>query len=169
MTLGGRGGTVVQTELGDALKQLSFPVCYLDFETIAPAAPLFPGTRAFQTIPFQWSLHVSEQELGAARHGEFLADADGDPRKAFLDSLIDALSVESGMIAVYSSFEKTQLNALARDFPERRAEIEAILERLVDLLVIVRSHVYLTGFRGQFSIKTVGPSLASRVARPSRR
>jgi hypothetical protein len=29
---------------------------YLDFEAFLPAIPLYPGTKPYQTIPFQWSL-----------------------------------------------------------------------------------------------------------------
>ena len=67
------------------------PTCYLDFEAMMPPIPLYEGTRPYQTIPFQWSLHVLADD-GTLHHREFLADADGDPRHAFAETLIDALS-----------------------------------------------------------------------------
>jgi hypothetical protein len=35
------------------------PTCYLDFEAMMPPIPLYEGTRPYQTIPFQWSLHTT--------------------------------------------------------------------------------------------------------------
>jgi len=44
------------------LEKLDYPLYMLDFETIAPAIPLFIDTRPYQKIPFQFSLHVIEKE-----------------------------------------------------------------------------------------------------------
>jgi Domain of unknown function(DUF2779) len=63
---------------------------YLDFEAFLPAVPLYPGTRPYQTIPFQWSLHRVDSE-GTVSHREFLAEGDLDPRRQFAETLIAAL------------------------------------------------------------------------------
>jgi hypothetical protein len=57
------------------------PAFYLDFEAILPAVPLYPGTRPYQTSPFQWSLHHAR----SGPHQEFLGDAHSDPRRALTD------------------------------------------------------------------------------------
>jgi hypothetical protein len=44
--------------LATFLEQLEYPLSFLDFETFAPAIPLFNDSRPFQQIPFQFSLHV---------------------------------------------------------------------------------------------------------------
>ena len=40
------------------LNNLIYPLYYLDFETFSCAIPLFNGTRPYQQIPFQYSLHI---------------------------------------------------------------------------------------------------------------
>ena len=53
---------------------------------------------------------------------------------------------------VYSSFEKTRLNDLARMFPQLAGKIEAIVERLFDLLPLTRKHYYHSEMKGSWSI-----------------
>ncbi|OGO35795.1 MAG: hypothetical protein A2147_03165, partial [Chloroflexi bacterium RBG_16_57_8] len=43
------------------LTTLEYPVYYLDFETFNTAVPLFDGTRPYQNIPFQFSVHVVDR------------------------------------------------------------------------------------------------------------
>jgi hypothetical protein len=123
------------------LRSCGPPTCYLDFEAMMPPIPLYAGTRPYQTIAFQWSLHVLTDE-GTLHHREFLANADGDPRRAFAETLIDALSDSDAPIVVYSSYEQTRLKELAATFPDLRAPLVAITGRLADLLPAVRSAVY---------------------------
>ena len=45
-------GTYIETDnIRDFLKSLSYPLYFLDFETMQPAIPLFPGTKPYQQIP----------------------------------------------------------------------------------------------------------------------
>ena len=52
-----------------------------------PPIPLYAGTRPYQTIPFQWSLHASGGD-GILHHRAFLADGAGDPRRRFAEMLV---------------------------------------------------------------------------------
>lgn len=152
------GQEYISPDLGQALAEFGPPAYYLDFETMGPAIPVYAGTRPFQSIPFQWSLHHVDQP-GQLTHSEFLASGDQDPRREFTESLIAALGQCSQPIVVYSSYEKTVLNGLADHLPDLYEPIQAIIKRLVDLLVVTRKHIYQAGFNGSFSIKAVGPSL----------
>ncbi len=49
------------------LGQLEYPVSFLDFETFATAIPLFDGSRPFQQIPFQYSLHILRRPCATSR------------------------------------------------------------------------------------------------------
>lgn len=134
------------------------PACYLDFEAMMPPVPLYAGTRPYETIPFQWSLHTID-DAGILHHREFLAAGDEDPRRRFAETLIAALDDFTGPIVVYSAYEQTRLKELARQFPELRPSIEAIIVRLLDLLPIVRGGVYFPAFQFSNSIKSVAPAL----------
>ena len=116
------------------------------------------GTRPFQTIPFQWSLHTIDRE-GVLNHAEFLADGVNDPRRQFAETLIDALAYSNGPIIVYSAYEKTRLKELAAEFPDLGTELSTVITRLADLLPIVRSAVYFPEFEFSNSIKSVAPAL----------
>jgi hypothetical protein len=113
-------------------------------------------------VPFQWSLHRVDA-AGRVTHAEFLADARSDPRSAFVDALLAALRESNGPVVVWSSFESDRMAELADALPARAAEIAAVQGRLVDLLPLVRAHVYHLAFMGSFSIKRVAPVLAPGV------
>ncbi len=153
------GRPYIAPDLARLLHQFGPPACYLDFEAMMPPIPLYPGTRPYQTLPFQWSLHVAAED-GTLTHQEFLADGAEDPRRAFAESLIAALEGPNLPIVVYSAYEQTQLRALALQFPDLAGRIEAIIHRLADLLPIVRSAVYFPEFGFSNSIKAVAPALS---------
>lgn len=156
-------------ELAFFLRQIVYPVYYFDFETIAPAVPLFPRSRCYQQIPFQYSLHILQEEITSEiptdteilQHREFLGDGStADPRIPLLEQLIADLG-EYGSIVVYSkSFEDTRLQEMARDFPEYAERIALIRSRLVDLAVpFQEKHYYDPAMKGKYSIKQVLPAV----------
>ena len=135
------GKPYIATDLGRLLQPFGPPACYLDFEAMMPPIPLYEGTRPYQTIPFQWSLHTIDGD-GVLSHKEFLADGVNDPRRQFAETLIDALACSDDPIIVYSAYEQTRLKELAADFPDLSTALNALIARLADLLPIVRSAVY---------------------------
>jgi len=153
------GQPYVASDLAGLLRGFAPPACYLDFEAMMPSIPLWAGTRPYQTIPFQWSLHAIDDD-GSLHHREFLAASDEDPRRRFAETLIAALDAFTGPILVYSAYEQTRLTELAGHFPELGPAIKAILARLLDLLPIVRGAVYLPEFSFSNSIKSVAPALS---------
>jgi len=152
------GEAFISDELPEALTALGPPASYLDFETFSPAIPCYGGTSPYQRIPFQWSMH-HDDGAGEVRHFEFLADGDADPRRDFAETLIDAISRTTGPIVVYSPFEAMVLSALATFLPDLSGSLCAAIDRMVDLLPIIRSHVAHPEFLGSYSIKAVAPAL----------
>ena len=152
------GHTFVHPELAARLSDLGPPTAYLDFETMNPAIPLYPGTHPYEVIPFQWSLHRTGAS-GALTHAEFLADGRDDPRAELAESLIDAAGGDDAPIVAYSTYESTILRQLAEAVPDRADALGALSDRIVDLLPVVRSHLYHPAFGGSFSIKKVAPAL----------
>ena len=153
------GRPYVGPDLTARLRDLALPACYLDFEAMMPPVPLYSGTWPYQTIPFQWSLHAVDGD-GVLRHCAFLADGDRDPRRAFAETLVEALAHCPGPILVYSAYERTRLKELAFHFPDLQPAINAIIDRLKDLLPVVRESVYLPAFGFSNSIKAVAPALS---------
>ena len=116
------------------------------------------ATEPFQALPFQWSLHTRDRH-GNLSHQGFLADGARDPRQTFAETLIDALAATDYPIIIYSPYERTQLKALAREFPDLSVALNSVITRLADLLPIVRGAVYLTEFGFTKSLKSVAPAL----------
>ena len=134
------------------------PSAYLDFETCSPGIPVFPGTRPFQVIPFQWSLHRIDA-AGALEHREFLAEGGGDPRPEFAARLVEALGGDDAPVLVYSGFEAAVIADLEASLPGLADALAALRARLFDLLPVVRGGVYARAFAGTFSLKRVSSAL----------
>ena len=152
------GRPYVDPGLRASLEEITFPASFVDFETVSPALPIYPGTRPYETVPFQWSLHLMDAS-GELTHDEFLNSDKEDPRERFAASLLDALPSE-GSIITYSSYEKGVIDGLAQALPQYRESLLALADRIADLLKVVRDGYYHPGFHGSFSIKQVLPALS---------
>jgi hypothetical protein len=141
----------------EVLGGVVFPVHFIDFETIMPALPLYPATRPYDTIPVQWSDHVLHED-GRIAHCEYLYGGQGDPRRPFVESLLEMLG-GSGTIVVYSNYEAMRLDDLAAWLPDMADEIARVQPRILDLHAVIRRHVYDQAFNGSFSLKSVLPAL----------
>lgn len=71
----------------DELDGLTFPLYFLDFETMQMAIPEYQGTRPYAQIPFQYSLHYLETPEGELHHREFLGVSGEDPRRQIAQRL----------------------------------------------------------------------------------
>jgi predicted RecB family nuclease len=68
------------------------------------------------------------------------------------------------VLAYNAPFEKATLQHLAENVPGKRRALQGVIDRLVDLLPVVRDHVYHPDFGGSFSLKAVAPALVSGLA-----
>jgi predicted RecB family nuclease len=150
-------------ELGEEMSGLKYPLYFIDFETINPAIPRFPGMRPYDQLPFQWSVHVQRRPEAEPEHSEFLATDRNDPRREFNASLCSAVG-RSGSIVVYNQqFESQRLSELAAWLPEFAGRIRNIQARLWDLLPVIRNDVYHPAFAGSYSLKVVLPALVPEM------
>jgi len=155
------GERQVDPNISNAINDLGYPRFHLDFETTGSSMiiPVYPGSHPFQSIPFQFSLHIETAPGKTASQDGYLHKDGSDPRRPLAESLIKMVNELPGKILMYSSYEKTVLNGLKSDLPDLADEIDAIIDRLVDLLPILRNHIYDPEFKGSFSIKKVLPAL----------
>ena len=139
------------------LAPYGFPAYFLDFETIQFAVPIWKGTRPYQQIPFQFSLHVltKPNQLGKTA---FIDLSGQDPSELFAKALIAACG-EEGPIFVYNAgFETSRIRELADRYPELAKSLGAINARVVDLLPVARNRYYHWSQQGSWSIKAVLPA-----------
>lgn len=144
------------------LAAYKLPALFLDFETIAYAVPRWAGTRPYQQIPFQFSLHRLLR-TGCTEHSGFLDLSGRDPSAAFVRALLDACT-GTGPIFVYNKgFEGARIEELAKRFPRSASKLLAIAKRLIDLLPVTQDHYYHPEQQGSWSIKAVLPTVASEL------
>ena len=136
----------------------AWPRSYLDFETIAFAVPRWVGTRPWQQVPFQFSVHIQD-ETGDLEHREFLKLDGCDPRRACAEALVQTLPETGAIIAYNAAFERTCITQLATVFPDLQKELEQRAARIVDLLPVTRNHWYHRDQKGSWSIKAVLPTI----------
>ena len=85
-------------ELRGELAKLEYPLYFMDFESINPAVPRYPGMRPYDHIPFQWSVHVQKEPGSEAEHYEFLATHANDQRREFIGSLCAVLGEPGSVV-----------------------------------------------------------------------
>ena len=142
------------------LNTLSYPLYFLDFETMQLAIPQYPGTKPYQQIPFQYSLHYIEEPGGELKHREFLAESGKDSRRAIAESLCRDIPQNVCVTAYNKGFECGRLKELAAQFPDLAGHLLNIQENIRDLLIPFQSgYYYNRAMGGSFSIKSVLPAL----------
>jgi len=152
----------VSDELAERLRAIAYPVHHLDFEALMPAIPRYAGMRPYENAPFQYSIHREEQD-GQITPLAYLCRHRGDPRRELAEQLLSDLG-PMGSICVYSSFERTVIARLAEWLPDLREPLLALINRLWDLLPIIRQNYYHPGLAGSFSIKRVLPVLVPELS-----
>lgn len=146
-----------------ALQPHGWPAYFLDFETIQFAVPIWPGTRPYQQIPFQFSLHTLSGS-GLLSHTEFLDLSGQDPSRQFADALVHACG-DVGPVFVYNaSFEKTRIKELAGRFAPVKPALLAINRRIVDLQPVAEAHYYHPSQQGSWSIKKLLPAVVPSLS-----
>jgi len=145
--------------LKDAFRELSYPLYFMDFETLGMALPRYADMSPYDQIPFQWSVHVQRNPGAALEHYEYLANDTNDPRPEFTRTLCHVIGMKGNVLAYNKGFEWGCLANLARTLPRYRDQIEDIQGRLWDPLPVIRAHVYHLEFRGSYSLKAVLPAL----------
>ena len=151
---------IIKENIRDFLKSLWYPLYFLDFETFMSPIPLFDGTRPYQQIPFQYSLHYLKRKGVKLKHHEFLASPNCDERKELTEKLINEIPDNACILAYNMSFEKRILEDLGSWFPEYSDKIETIIGSMKDLMAPFRNKdCYLWQMNGSYSLKFVLPAL----------
>lgn len=149
-------------------KNWTYPLYFFDFETVFPAIPILDGTSPFQQVPFQYSLHILENEGADLQHREFLASPTSfgnskeiHPCLALINQLKKDIGSTGSIVAYNAGFEMGVLSDLGKMFSDEKEMIDGLINRFVDLLIPFRNAWYYTPAMGKSaSIKSVLPALA---------
>lgn len=154
-------GTYIDRQgIRDFLDTLSYPLYFLDFETMMPVIPKYIGTKPYSQITFQYSLHYIEHEGGELKHKEFLGESGTDPRRALAEQLCEDIPTDVCVTAYNKAFECTRIKELAGYYPDLAEHLLNIESNMKDLLVPFQSgYYYNRAMGGSFSIKSVLPAI----------
>ena len=143
------------------LKKLSYPLYFLDFETMQDAVPQYDGAKVYAQITFQYSLHIKENDTAPYKHREFLAPSDGsDPRRALAEQLCRDIPMDVCTLAYNKMFECGRIRELASLYPDLAPHLLNIADHIIDLIGPFRAgDYYVPAMGGSFSIKSVLPAL----------
>jgi hypothetical protein len=139
------------------LAPYGFPAYFLEQEAVQFAVPVWPDTRPFQQLPFQFSLHVLTANA-ALRHHAFLDLSGDDPSRHCAESLIAHCGSEGPVFVYKVDVARRVMCELAARFPALAAGLEAIVARLADLEPIVKARHYHPDQHGSWNLKAVLPA-----------
>ena len=139
---------------------LAYPLNFLDYESFNPGVPKFPGTRPYQQMVFQYSLHTIDEPGGEMRHSFHLSRNDGrHPTEEVVERLHEDLNGRIGTVLIWSEgFEKSRNTEMAEMFPEYATFLAELNDNVYDLRKVFSQRLYMhPDFRGRDSIKKVLP------------
>ena len=165
-------------KIKDGIRQITYPLYHLDFETFPCPLPRYKGERPYTQSVFQFSLHI-EKEPGVCDkekdHYGYLASDHKDHRLDLIKYMCELIPSDKMVLVYNDSFEKTRLKELAYIFPEYKDKLLKIRDNVFDLMNIVKTksslyeslgysieeakmfNYYHPDMDGSFSIKKVLP------------
>ena len=128
------------------LKTLTYPLYFLDFETMQDAVPQYDGAKPYQQITFQYSLHIKENADAPYQHKEYLAPSDGtDPRRVLAEQIMTTLGCR---------FDQQQVGMfLWGRIPDHYANAEQLTERVLHEARVFITPGFIFGSRGERYIR----------------
>jgi hypothetical protein len=145
-------------KLEEFLATIDKPINFLDYETFPCAIPKYSGYSPYQQIPFQFSLHVYNNDL---KHYQFIHSQDSRPDINFLEALKEYLNLDGSIVVWNKKFEQGINQKLAKRNPEYQSFIQEVNSKIIDLEDIFSQQMYIhPQFYGRSSIKKILPVLA---------
>ncbi len=147
------------------MNSLEYPLYFLDYETLSSIVPPFDGTKPFDQIPFQYSLHIIEKPGGDLLHKEFLHTLDTNPVPELVKQLQNDIGERGTVLVWWEGFEKTCNDLMGKLLPEYAKFLEDVNSRVIDLMKPFSEGYYIdSDFMGSASIKNVLPVIAPELS-----
>ena len=152
------------------IKEIEYPVHFLDFEAAAHAVPFEKGKRPYDPVLFQFSCHTLFKN-GELKHTQWLDQGiNSQVHPELISKLSQIPEFYKGTIIQYSGFERQALNRLYREtrriMPEGSSELKILeqllqvkkrrpAQRFLDLSLILRDGYYNRFMNNGLSLKQV--------------
>lgn len=136
------------------MKQIKYPINFLDFEWECFAIPPYQNMKPYDVLPFEYSIHILEED-GTLKHKVFLDVHDS--REKLAESLVENIS-SCGSVVAYNAkgAEMIRIQELANQFPQYREQLNSMNQRMIDLQdPFVNGFVYDVRMRGSWTLKQI--------------
>lgn len=153
------------------IKDVRYPLHFIDFETTRTALPFHTNMRPFEQIAFQWSCHTVTAPGAEPVHTDWINVEPEFPNFSFAKSLMKTLSAE-GTVFMWSHHENTTMKDILRQmetYGHKDNELKEFLEllvsskgsqgRLVDMDRLTAEYYFHPEMKGRTSIKKVFPAV----------
>ena len=144
------------------MKNLKFPLYFIDYETYASAIPLIDGSSPHKHFPVQYSLHFLKAN-GKLEHRDYLEREEQLPDQLIAKMKAD-IGTKGSIISWHASFEETQNNTMKELFPDAANFLQGVNDRMVDLEELFKTGYVDARFGGSTSIKKVLPVLCPKLS-----
>ena len=152
-------------EIKEFLDSFKFPLHFFDYETLSGVIPVFDGTRPYQQVPFQYSLHIQDEPGANLEHKEYLHTENSNPVLPLLKQLKEDMGGRGSVISWSKKFEMKRNEEMALMYPEYAKFLEDINDRMVDLMDPFSKGWFVDkDFFGSASLKAVLPVLAPELS-----
>ena len=154
--------------LKQAFKKYTYPLYFMDFETVGQVVPTIIGTTPYYPLPFQWSVHKWESKDKEIDEGKyFLKFNDQDIERQFIESLLKALGKKGTIFAHHAKgveikiLEKLKEKDSCKDLLDK---IDNLINRVEDSAIIAKHNFYSPLMNGDWGIKSIIKAIPNDIS-----
>mgnify|MGYP001318044838 FL=1 len=154
--------------LKQVFKKFTYPLYFMDFETVGQVVPTIIGTTPYYPLPFQWSVHKWESKDKEIDKGKyFLKFNDQDIERQFIESLLKALGEKGTIFAHHAKgveikiLEKLKEKDSCKDLLDK---IDNLINRVEDSAIIAKHNFYSPLMNGDWGIKSIIKAIPNDIS-----
>ncbi len=154
------------------VKQVKYPIHFIDFETSRMAIPYRAGMQPYEQVAFQWSCHTITEPEALPIQTEWLDLDNTFPNFQFAESLMECLG-DRGTILTWATHENSVLRDIyyqMQAYDYQNPQLQAWLantaklgnkgkSNLVDMNALTLKHYFHPLMKGRTSLKCVLPAV----------
>jgi hypothetical protein len=158
--------------LPQIVKQVEYPIHFIDFETSRMAIPYRAGMQTYEQVAFQWSCHTIAEPDATPIQTEWLNLENTFPNFQFAESLMECIG-DRGTILTWATHENSVLRDIyyqMQAYDYQNPQLQTWLantaklgtkgkSHLVDMNALTLKHYFHPLMKGRTSLKCVLPAV----------
>jgi len=162
----------ISEHLPQIVKQVEYPIHFIDFETSRMAIPYRAGMQTYEQVAFQWSCHTITEPDATPIQTEWLNLENTFPNFQFAESLMECIG-DRGTILTWATHENSvlrdiyyQMQAYEYQNPQLQTWLANTAKlgtkgksHLVDMNALTLKHYFHPLMKGRTSLKCVLPAV----------